>query len=82
LNLTDSIDAPSIKSVKYLFKYVYKEHDCANIEFREKLPDETILVNRDEVKAFLDARYVSASEAMHRILQLNMHDQSHSIIRL
>jgi hypothetical protein len=72
----------SIKSVKYLFKYVYKGHDCANIEFREKLPDGTIQVNRNEVKAFLDARYVSAPEAMHRILQLKMHDQSHSIIRL
>lgn len=75
-------DCASIKSVKYLFKYVYKGHDRANIEFGEKLPDGTIQVNRDEVKAFLDARYVSAPEAMHRILQLKMHDQSHSIIRL
>ena len=25
----------SIKSVKYLFKYVYKGHDCANIELKE-----------------------------------------------
>jgi hypothetical protein len=31
----------SIKSTKYLLKYVYKGHGCANIEFREKLSDGT-----------------------------------------
>ena len=49
----------SIKSVKYLFKYVYKGHDCINLEFSEKN-----VYNYDEVKTFLDARYVSAPEAV------------------
>src|SRR6266581_2467165 len=65
----------SIKSIKYLFKYVYKGHDCADIEFKEK-------VRHDEVKSFLDARYVSAPEAMHRIFAFKMHGSSHTVYRL
>jgi hypothetical protein len=72
----------SIKSIKYLFKYVYKGHDCANIEFREKPTNGTEQVNRDEVKSYLDARYVSAPEAIWRIFEFKMHDISHAVIRL
>jgi hypothetical protein len=57
----------TIKSVKYLFKYVYKGHDCANIEVR------TGELARDEVTNFLDARYVSAPEAMWRLSEYNLH---------
>ena len=45
----------SIKSVKYLFKYVYKGHDCINIELSE-----SNVYTHDEI----DARYVSAPEAL------------------
>src|SRR5208282_4065787 len=72
----------SIKSIKYLFKYVYKGHDCANIEFREKLSDGTEQLNRDEIRSYLDARYVSAPEAIWRIFEFKMHDISYAIIRL
>jgi hypothetical protein len=41
-----------ISSVKYLYKYVYKGHDRAII----------VLENCDEMKQYLDARYVSAFE--------------------
>jgi hypothetical protein len=47
-----------------LFKYVYKGHDCANIEFREKLSDGTEQLNRDEIRSYLDARYVSAPDTV------------------
>jgi hypothetical protein len=67
----------SIKSVKYLFKYVYKGHDCANIEVTE-----SNTTNHDEVKTFLDARYVSAPEAYWRISEYKMQMHSHSIVRL
>ncbi|XP_057297346.1 uncharacterized protein LOC130627125 [Hydractinia symbiolongicarpus] len=65
----------SIKSVKYLYKYIYKGHDCANIQIQEKL-------DHNEVKTFLDARYVSAPEAAWRLFSFELHKQSHTIFRL
>ncbi|CAL8141391.1 unnamed protein product [Orchesella dallaii] len=68
----------SVRSVKYLFKYVYKGHDCANLCVQEK----TIGEVRDESKEFVDSRYVSAPEAIWRLFSFRMHDQSHTIYRL
>ena len=67
----------TVKSVKYLFKYVYKGHDCANIEIRSEG-----YVDIDEVSTFLDARYVSAPEAFWRLSEYALHEQSHTIVRL
>ncbi|XP_075188624.1 uncharacterized protein LOC142288848 [Anomaloglossus baeobatrachus] len=66
----------SIKSVKYLFKYIYKGHDKANVEIQQKT------LNHDESSTFVDSRYVSAPEAAWRIFAFPMHSQSHAIIRL
>src|SRR5438067_1690348 len=57
----------SIKSVKYLFKYVYKGHDKANIQIHQRV------VNHDEPTKFVDSRYVSAPKACWRILAFPMH---------
>ncbi|XP_035221887.1 uncharacterized protein LOC118194792 [Stegodyphus dumicola] len=54
----------SIKSVKYLFKYVYKGHDAAKVVLEES-GDRTLMW--DEIKCFLNARYVSAPEAAWRL---------------
>uniref|UniRef100_UPI0035900D4F uncharacterized protein n=1 Tax=Myxine glutinosa TaxID=7769 RepID=UPI0035900D4F len=67
----------SIKSIKYLFKYVYNGHDCASIEIRERGRVEV-----DEIKTYLDCRYVSAPVAAWRLMEFEMHKQSHSITRL
>ncbi|XP_053152157.1 uncharacterized protein LOC128344988 [Hemicordylus capensis] len=67
----------SIKSVKYLFKYVYKGHDCANVVIQE--PD---TLNHDEIKTYMDSRYVSAPEAAWRLNGFEMHYQSHTVHRL
>lgn len=67
----------SIKSVKYLFKYVYKGHDCANVTIRE----ETTL-HHYEIQTYMDSRYVSAPEGAWRLFGFEMHKQSHTIIRL
>ncbi|XP_021975432.1 uncharacterized protein LOC110870559 [Helianthus annuus] len=45
----------SIKSVKYLFKYVYKGHDKQVIQVDQSEPG--VVVN--EIKSFQDARYIS-----------------------
>ena len=68
----------SIKSVKYLFKYVYKGHDCINLELSEG----NHVYNHDEIRMYLDARYVSAPEAFWRLSEYEMHGKSHTIIRL
>ena len=39
-------------------------------------------INHDEIKTFLDARYVSAPEALWRIFKFPMHKNSHVIHRL
>src|SRR5208282_3480713 len=58
----------SISSVKYLYKYIYKGHDRTAISIQQ---DEKEPV--DEVKDYLDARYVSASEACWRIFEFKIH---------
>ncbi|XP_021991140.1 uncharacterized protein LOC110887887 [Helianthus annuus] len=58
----------SVKSVKYLFKYIYKGHDKQVIHID---PDgEDVVIN--EIKRFQDARYVSPPEAMWRIFAFNL----------
>ncbi|CAF4580645.1 unnamed protein product [Rotaria socialis] len=75
----------TVKSIKYLFKYVYKGHHCANIKLELPVKDcenfaKTLQWN--EIKAHLDARYVGAPEAVWRLFEFPLHDKSHSIIRL
>jgi hypothetical protein len=67
----------SIKSVKYLFKYIYKGHDCANVQVTT-----TNELTHDEITTFLDTRYVSAPEGIWRLSEYKLHDHSHSVIRL
>ena len=67
----------SIQSVKYLFKYVYKGHDCINLQLSE-----TNVFTHDEIKMYLDARYVSAPEGFWRLSEYEMHGKSHTIYRL
>jgi len=64
----------SVKSVKYLFKYIYKGHDCATVRLDT--------LTRNESALFLDTRYISAPEAIWRIRNEKMHDWSHAIKRL
>lgn len=67
----------SIQSVKYLFKYVYKGHDCASVNIKD--PN---VINQDEIQTHLDSRYVSAPESAWRLFGNDMHAQSHSVERL
>ena len=69
----------SMKAVKYIYKYIYKGHDCANVVVG--VGDDRRMIH-DKIATFIDARYVSAPEAMWRLLQSPVHDRSHAVIRL
>jgi Helitron helicase-like domain at N-terminus len=69
----------SLKAVKYIYKYIYKGFDCANVVVGNG--DNQRMIH-DEIATYLDARYVSAPEAMWRLLESPMHDRSHAVIRL
>lgn len=71
----------SIRSVKYMYKYVYKGHDAANVVIGECDNNDRI-INHDEIHDFIESRYVGPSEACYRILSKPLQDKSHSIIRL
>ena len=78
----------SIKGIKYLYKYVTKGVDRARVAFRvdtEANSDEAPAVAvpaRDEIEEYLDARFVTPTEAMWRIFELPMYFQSHTVQRL
>ena len=53
----------SIKAVKYIYKYIYKGHDKASFSIDQPDADGNI----DEIKRYIDARWVTPLEAMWRI---------------
>ena len=56
----------TVKSIKYIYKYVYKGNDRANVAIETD----------DEIKKYVDARYVSASEASWRLFSYTMHEEN------
>ena len=68
----------SIKAVKYLYKYVYKGHDRASFSIDQ--PDSNGVV--DEIKRYIDARWVTPPEAMWRIFGFNLSESSPSVLQL
>jgi len=70
----------SIKSVKYLYKYIYKGHDVAAITVEPIT--ENVIVDHDEIHNYIEARYVGPVEATWRILEKKLQDKSHTVVRL
>ncbi|XP_064619467.1 uncharacterized protein LOC135482915 [Lineus longissimus] len=64
----------SIKSIKYVLKYVNKGSDQAIFSIQNN--------DRDEIKKYQDARYVSSMEAAHRILGYPMHEHFPPVMQL
>ena len=62
----------SIKAAKYIHKYIYKGHDRATLE----------MTAVDEVKCYLDARYISSVEVAWHILEFGMHLEWPSVYHL
>ncbi|GBM72301.1 ATP-dependent DNA helicase pif1 [Araneus ventricosus] len=67
----------SVKSVKYLYKYVYKGHDAASVKIQKEGA-----LDHDEILSFVEGRYVSAPEAMWRLNEFNLSHKSHTVVHL
>jgi hypothetical protein len=78
----------SIAAVKYLYKYVYKGHDCAQVDVGSvdaAAPNAVAPAQphtRDEIKIYQDDRYVLASEASHRLYGFDLHKEHPNVVRL
>ncbi|XP_071681539.1 uncharacterized protein [Lolium perenne] len=68
----------SIKAVKYLYKYIYKGHDRTSFNIDQPDNDGNI----DEIKRYVDARWVTPPEAMWRIFGFKLCDNSPSVLQL
>jgi hypothetical protein len=44
--------------------------------------DGATVLNHNEIESYIDSRYVSAPEAIWRIFEFRMHDQSHFVQKL
>jgi hypothetical protein len=66
----------SVKSIKYICKYVNKGSDQAVFELQKK---ESIL---DEVEIFQMGRYISSNEAVWRILGFPIHERHPTVVHL
>lgn len=62
----------SIKSIKYVHKYIYKGPDRTTLQTQ----------GHDEVKAYLDSRYISSVQAAWHIFEFPMHLEWPSVYRL
>jgi hypothetical protein len=63
--------AVTVRSIKYPFKYIHKGCDRATLE-----------VERDEIKMFVDGRYIGPPESAWRIFHFDMHTQMPNVVRL
>ncbi len=82
----------SIFAIKYLYKYVYKGPDRATVEREVHTPGQennaNVVIangesqNRNEIKAYLEGRYVFAFETLWCLFSFRMHDGTLSITRL
>ena len=59
-------------SAKYVNKYIHKGCDRTTLEIEQ----------RDEIKRYIDARYVSAPEAAWRLFRNEIHHQEPNVVRL
>ena len=69
----------SLRAIKYIYKYIFKGFDCANVAITSNGEPE---LRYNEITNFINCRYVSAPEAIWRLRENPMHDRSHSVMRL
>jgi hypothetical protein len=67
-----------IRSIKYMYKYIYKPHDRS--ELKTLIDGDSI--KHDEIEKFIDGRSVSAPEGAWHILRKEIQKKSHTIVQL
>jgi len=67
----------SVKAIKYIHKYIYKGHDRTTLEITRE-GQQAI----DEVKEYVDARYISAIESCWHIFEFPMHAEKPNVYHL
>jgi hypothetical protein len=87
----------SVRAVKYLFKYVYKGHDCAVAQIVDgnAAPTEAVSANVttaapaatvppvvDEINDFVNGRYIGSSEACWRMFEYPLQGHKPTVVRL
>ncbi|GFS16715.1 ATP-dependent DNA helicase PIF1 [Elysia marginata] len=65
----------SVKSIKYVLKYVHKGCDQATFKVTEQ-------ATRDEVSDFINARYIGSTEAAWRIFSMPMHERFPPVMQM
>ncbi|XP_071740919.1 uncharacterized protein [Rutidosis leptorrhynchoides] len=75
------------RSIKYLFKYLNKGPDRATIVIQENLGPSNgsareLVTEVDEIKNYLDCRYLSPCEAVWRMFSYDIHFSKPSVIKL
>jgi len=73
--------------IKYLFKYVTKGPDCSKVYFQrlrngEDVPEDENTQTRNEVKEYLDCRYICEQDACWRIFGFDIHRHYPAVERL
>ena len=74
--------AAASNHAKYLYKYVYKGPDMASVSLGAEDEGEVQLKEIDEIKKFVNSRFITASEACWRIMGFNIHGRDPSVQRL
>ncbi|XP_074306204.1 uncharacterized protein LOC141641444 [Silene latifolia] len=68
------VQCNTARAIKYLFKYILKGPDKATVLLKSE--------KEDEIKAYLDCRYLSECEASWKIFEFDFHQRNPSVIRL
>ncbi|XP_071729034.1 uncharacterized protein [Rutidosis leptorrhynchoides] len=76
------------RAIKYLFKYLNKGPDRATIVIQENVPTQNSsgipekIIDVDEIRNYLDYRYLSPCEAAWRLFSYDIHFSKPSVIKL
>ncbi|CAF1106012.1 unnamed protein product [Rotaria sordida] len=73
----------TVKAIKYINKYITKGYNCARIGIQVNSNDNVErVVDYDEIKQYLNCRYISSQEAAWHLQDFPIHGQSYSVVML